>query len=40
MGGLAQNPIGWHTIQKGQLMPYYGVSHWGVARDGSGKIGP
>ena len=21
-------------------MPYYGVSHWSVARDGSGEIGP
>ena len=37
-GGLAQNLIGWHTIlaavffQKRQLMPYFGVSHWSVAR--------
>ena len=21
-------------------MPYYGVSHWSVARDGGGEIGP
>ena len=21
-------------------MPHYGVSHWSVARDGSGEIGP
>ena len=44
-GGLAQNLIGEHTIfaaffQKRQLMPYYGVTHRSVARDGSGEIGP
>ena len=44
-GGLAQNLIGEHTIlppvfQKGQLMPYYGVSHRSVAMNGSGEIGP
>ena len=43
--GLPQNLIGEHTIiagvfLKGQLMPYHGVSHWSVARDGSGEIGP
>ena len=27
-------------FQKGQLMPYYGVSLWRVAREGSGEIGP
>ena len=44
-GGLGQNPIDEHTIfgavfQKGQLMSYYGVSHWSVARDKSGEFGP
>ena len=45
-GGLGQNLIGEHTIfgavffKKIQLMPYYGVSHWSVARDKSGEIGP
>ena len=44
-GGLGQNLIGEHTIfgavfQKGQHVSYYGVSHWSVARDQSGEIGP
>ena len=44
-GALVQNLIGEHTIfgtifQKGQLMSYYSVSHWSVARDESGEIGP
>ena len=29
-----------YNFQKRQLMPYYGVSHWGVARDESGEIDP
>ena len=45
MGDLGQNLIGEHTIfravfQEGQHMSYYGVSHWSVARDESGEIGP
>ena len=44
-GDLGQNLIGEHTIfgavfKKIQHMCYYGVSHWSVARDESGKIGP
>ena len=40
-----QNLIGEHTIfgavfQKGQHVCFYGVSHWSVARDESGEIGP
>ena len=43
--GQGQNLIGEHTIfgavfQKGQHMSYYGVSHWSVARDERGEIGP
>ena len=44
-GGSGQNLIGEHTIfeavfQKRQQWCYYGVSHWSVDRDESGKIGP
>ena len=44
-GNLGRNLIGEHTIfgavfQKVQYMCYYGVSHWSVARDESGEIGP
>ena len=43
---LGQNLIGEHTIfeavffQKGQHVCYCGVSHWSVAGDESGEIGP
>ena len=45
ISGLVQNLIGEHTIfgavfQKGQHVSYYGVSHWSVARDEGGEIGP
>ena len=44
LGGLIHNRIGWYTIfgavcQKGQLMPYYGVSRWSVVMDESGVMG-
>ena len=44
-GGRGQNLIGEHTnfgivFQTVQLKFYYGVSHWSVARDESGEIGP
>ena len=29
-----------NVFQKGQLMPYHGVSHWSASRDGSGEIRP
>ena len=45
LGYEDQNLIGEHTIfgavfQKGQHVSYYGVSHWSVARNESGEIGP
>ena len=44
-GGLVQKVICQHAIfgavfQKGQLRPYYGVSHWRVGNDETGEIGP
>ena len=45
MGGLSQTLIGEHAIfravfSKRTALSYYGVSHWNVARDESGEIGP